>query len=78
MSKIKYLVIPLVFGVSGCLSAVNYETAPVVVSTAQGPVTCQLYTREQVTWDRSIGRPEEMSVHVADAVCVNEGLKRSR
>jgi hypothetical protein len=78
MSKIKYLVIPLALGVSGCLSAVNYETEPVVVSTAQGPVTCQFYTRQQVTWDRSIARPEEMSVQVADAICVNEGLKRSR
>lgn len=60
--------------VTGCaITPEQYETTPVVLSTAQGPVTCQLYTLEQVTWDRSIHRPNAMSVDTADALCRNEG-----
>ena len=52
-----------------------YETAPVVVNSAQGPVICQLYTKEEVLWDRSISRPENMSVTMADTICIKEGYK---
>ena len=53
----------------------EYETAPVTVQTAAGPVTCQLYTHEQVVWDRAIGRPDSMDVETADALCRNEGRR---
>lgn len=53
----------------------DYETTPVVVQTAAGPVTCQLYTKEQVTWDRSIARPESMDVETADNICRQEGFR---
>lgn len=53
----------------------QYETTPVIVDSAAGPVTCQLYTLEQVTWDRSINRPGSMSVATADNLCRQEGLR---
>ncbi|AUH32714.1 hypothetical protein [Paracoccus tegillarcae] len=53
----------------------DYETTPVVVETAAGPVTCQLYTKEQVTWDRATARPNSMDVETADNVCRAEGQR---
>lgn len=53
----------------------NMETPPVVVQTAQGPVTCQLYTHSEVYWDRSTDRPDSMSVKAADDVCRAEGYR---
>jgi hypothetical protein len=58
---------------SGCLDPQSMETAPVQVSTAQGVVTCQLYRRDRVLWDRAIHRPDTMSVATADQVCQAEG-----
>ena len=60
------------------LSACNitpeqYETQPVLAASPAGPVTCQIYTHEQVTWDRSINRPNSMSVTTADNLCRQEG-----
>lgn len=52
-----------------------YESTPVVVNTAAGPVTCQLYTHEQVIWDRAIARPESMDVETADNICRAEGKR---
>lgn len=52
-----------------------YETTPVVVDTAAGPVTCQLYTHEQVTWDRATARPASMDVETADNICRAEGQR---
>lgn len=66
--------------ISGCVpSPTTYETTPVQVETAKGVVTCQLYTRERVVWDRAINRPNSMSVEEGDAVCRAEGerLKNS-
>ena len=61
---------------AGCLGTPRqYESAPVTVSTKQGAVVCQLYTRELVLWDRAIDRPETMDVQTADEVCRREGLK---
>ncbi|GLK65177.1 hypothetical protein F8A10_20140 (plasmid) [Paracoccus kondratievae] len=54
----------------------DYETAPVTVQTASGPVTCQLYTRSLVTWDRSIDRPANMTVAAADQICLSEGQRQ--
>lgn len=53
----------------------DYETTPVVVNTAAGPVTCQLYTKERVIWDRSIARPNSMDVETADNICRAEGTR---
>lgn len=62
---------------AGCtIDPKNYETAPVTVSSPQGPVVCQLYTPDLVTWDRAIDRPAGMSVQAADALCLEEGKRR--
>lgn len=68
-----------VFGLAlaGC-SPADLETAPVVVPTAQGSVTCQLYSHTQVYWDRSTDRPDSMSVKTADDVCRTEGYRLLR
>lgn len=52
-----------------------HETAPVEVRTADGVVTCQLYRRDLVTWDRAIDHPVGMSVRAADEVCRAEGYR---
>ncbi|MBT8458230.1 MAG: hypothetical protein HKP37_02100 [Boseongicola sp.] len=62
---------------SACISPESYESEPVNVETPIGVVTCQLYTRDLVIWDRAIDRPEGMTVSTADAICVNEGQRRS-
>ncbi|WP_371036530.1 hypothetical protein [Rhodosalinus sp. FB01] len=69
----------IVAALAGCtISPQNLESIPVVLSTSHGPVTCQLYTRERVDWDRSVDRPEGMSVGEADRLCAAEGLRRQR
>lgn len=65
----------LFFGLTGCISPQNFESEPVEVRTPEGLVTCQLYTKERVIWDRAIDRPETMSVEVADQVCIAEGTR---
>lgn len=70
----KYLLI-LTIGLAGC-SPRFYESAPIYVYTPQGEVVCQLYTKEEVLWDRSINRPDSMSVQKADNICINEGYSR--
>lgn len=63
-------------GLTGCVgSPEHHETTPVEVETAQGTVTCQLYTRERVMWDRSINRPNAMDVKVADEICREAGRR---
>lgn len=69
---IKILMLVGFLGITAC-SPRFYETAPVVVNSAEGPVICQLYTKEEVLWDRSISRPENMTVTMADTLCVKEG-----
>jgi len=63
---------------TACVSPENYESTPVQVSTEMGLVTCQLYTRDRILWDRAIGRPEGMTVEVADNVCRAEGQRLLR
>ncbi len=64
------------FAVAGCVqSPAAYETTPVKLKTPKGVVTCQLYSKEQVIWDRSIDRPNSMSVKEADDICLAEGLR---
>ncbi len=60
---------------SGCLDKKSFETEPVQVSTAQGVVTCQLYTHEKVLWDRAIAAPAGMSIETADKICFDEGKR---
>lgn len=60
--------------IAGCTPK-NFETAPVTVDTPQGPVVCQLYTKNLSDWDRSVSRPEGMSVQAADQICVAEGKR---
>lgn len=62
---------------SACsLDPKQYETTPVTVQTAAGPVVCQLYTKDMVRWDRAISRPDSMSVETADAICLEEGRRQ--
>ena len=56
----------------------DYESAPVTLNTPQGPVVCQLYTKNMLDWDRSISRPNAMSVETADALCKEEGRREQR
>lgn len=62
---------------SGCLDPKSMETEPVEVRTPQGVVTCQLYRRDRVLWDRAIHRPESMSVAAADQACIEEGERQA-
>jgi len=64
------------FALTACMDPESYETPPVKVTTDSGVVTCQLYTRKRVLWDRAIHRPESMTVKAADAICVEEGKRR--
>jgi hypothetical protein len=63
---------------TACVSPKDYETTPVQVATPQGTVTCQLYTKKIVDWDRAIEHPANMSVESADAICHNEGVRRQK
>ncbi|WP_291734914.1 hypothetical protein [Leisingera sp. F5] len=65
-----------VAGVAGCVSPEQFETTPVQLETSKGIVVCQLYTKDRVLWDRSIGRPQTMSVEEADAICKQEGHRQ--
>ncbi|MEL6208337.1 MAG: hypothetical protein AAFR47_24030 [Pseudomonadota bacterium] len=71
------LVLGIAAGLAGCIDPRDYESVPVEVSTRDGIVTCQLYTRERVIWDRSIDRPRSMSVQAADEVCIEEGKRHA-
>lgn len=64
-----------VLGLAACAGPKQYESQPVLVETAYGTVTCQLYTLGQVTWDRSIARPAGLTVVAANEICVEEGQR---
>ena len=40
-----------------------------------GIVSCQLYTRELVVWDRAVHWPQTLPQEVADEFCLREGQK---
>ncbi|MBY6065608.1 hypothetical protein KUW17_02575 [Leisingera aquaemixtae] len=63
---------------TGCVSPEQFETAPVQLRTSKGIVTCQLYTKERVLWDRSIDRPASMTVQEADDICKREGYRQKK
>lgn len=68
------------FGVSvalaGCVSPQALETEPVTLKTPKGVVTCQLYTLDQVTWDRATAWPKGLTAEKADRLCREEGARR--
>jgi ABC-type uncharacterized transport system auxiliary subunit len=62
---------------AGCtIDPQDHATTPVQVQTAQGIVTCQLYTKENVIWDEAISAPAGMSIQQADRICKAEGQRR--
>ena len=64
---------------AGCVASPEfYATEPVQIQTPGGIVTCQLYTESRVIWDRSVARPETMTVQQADNYCRGEGQRRLR
>ena len=69
--------LPLLFSLTACVvpSPRDYETDPVTLNTSKGPVVCQLYTANLTAWDRSVGRPEDMTVAEADKICRDHGKK---
>ncbi|WP_232816478.1 hypothetical protein [Paracoccus zhejiangensis] len=70
------LIASAILSLAACsLDPREYETTPVVVQTEAGPVTCQLYTHEQVIWDRATSRPNSMDVETADNLCRQEGVR---
>ena len=70
------LAVAAVATLSACnITPQDYETPPVLAESAMGPVICQIYTHEQVTWDRSIDRPDKMGVETADNLCRAEGQR---
>lgn len=61
---------------SACaISPKDYESTPIIAQSPMGPVVCQIYTPGQVTWDRSITRPENMNAETADHLCRAEGKR---
>ncbi len=72
------LILPALVALTACVpSPVDLETEPVQVPTQKGVVTCQLYTKNRVLWDRAIDFPAtKMSVAEADNVCREEGLRQ--
>ena len=61
---------------AGCIaSPEQFASKPVKVQTPDGVVTCQLYTPGSVIWDRSVARPETMTVQRADNYCRGEGQR---
>ncbi|HMQ40079.1 MAG TPA: hypothetical protein PKC09_02285 [Paracoccus sp. (in: a-proteobacteria)] len=76
MFKKMALVVAAVATLSACaITPKDYETTPVIAQSPLGPVICQIYTHEQVTWDRSIRRPEKMDTETADNLCRQEGQR---
>ncbi len=60
---------------AGCLDPRHFESAPVKVKTPQGTVTCKLYTKERVLWDKAIDVPAHMSIADGDRICQAEGYR---
>ena len=60
---------------AGCLDPGAFESQPVKVKTPQGTVTCQLYTKERVLWDKATDVPAHMSISRGDEICRNEGYR---
>lgn len=63
--------------VSACSieSKSSFESPEVVVTTDAGPVTCQLYTRDELIWDRATLRPSTLTDDQANQICRDEGVR---
>ena len=61
---------------AACINQSAYETPPVVVETPQGDVTCQLYTKRQILWDRATHVPHGMTIAQGDTICRREGERQ--
>ncbi len=76
LKKLAFVTVGIAALAACSLDPKQYESTPVTVDTPQGQVVCQLYTKDIVSWDRSIDRPDNMSVKTADAYCLQEGQKQ--
>ena len=73
--KYGFLAIGLI-SISACSNdPTDYETDQVSLTTPQGEVTCQLYRRDMVLWDRAVTRPAGMTDEAANQACRNEGTR---
>ena len=61
---------------TACIKQSAYETPPVLVTTPQGIVTCQLYTKRQVLWNRAVQIPKGMTIKQGDEICRQEGKRQ--
>lgn len=71
-----FLLSSCLLALSGCFTQSSFETPPVTVRTAQGPVTCQLYLRDRVVLDTAIAFPNVLTKEQADQVCIDEGTRQ--
>ena len=72
--------------VSACsLDPKDYETEPVTIPVPKeyvpvtgkdATITCQLYTKDRVRWDRATSYPEKLTHKHADNACLNEGYRQ--
>lgn len=61
---------------TGCVAdSSDYETKPVTINTPEGKVTCQLYTKRFVKWDKAIRKPADMTFKRANDICFDLGYK---
>lgn len=75
MTEFRFVALAALTALAAC-SPKQFESPPVTVQSAQGPVTCQLYTKGLLDWDRAVARPDMMSAETADALCKAEGRAR--
>ena len=75
MTRIAALTLTAATLLAAC-SPQQFESEPVTVDSPQGPVVCQLYTKNMLDWDRSVSRPDAMSAETADTICRNEGVRQ--
>lgn len=71
---------------SACsLDPKDYESKPVTIPVPEqyvpvtgkdATITCQLYTKEIVRWDRATVYPEGLTHEHADNACLNEGNRQ--
>lgn len=54
----------------------QFESPEIAVSTSDGTVVCQLYTRDDSSWDRAVSRPAALTDDEANAICLEEGARR--
>lgn len=63
-----------VVALSGCTKE-SMRSTPVTVQTPEGPVICQLYTRELLWWDEATSYPPSLTQEAANQACKEEGQR---